>query len=83
MNQALITNPFLTAEQLAANLGVRPDTIRDWGRRGLIPRIKLSHKIVRYDLEDVVAVLLKKRESDRETAPQLEPTESQNKECPL
>ncbi len=80
MNQACISNPFLTAEQLAASLGVKPDTIRDWGRRGLIPRVKVSHKVVRYELDDVVAVL-KKRALDRETPPQLESAESPNKEC--
>ena len=57
MTQALIANPFLTAEQLAASLGVKPDTVRDWGRRSLIPRIKVSHKVIRYDLDDVVAAL--------------------------
>ena len=82
MNQACIANPFLTAEQLATSLGVRPDTIRYWGRRGLIPRVKVSHKVVRYVLSDVVAVL-KKRSSNRETPTQLEPAETQNKECAL
>ena len=57
MNQTPIASPFLTAEQLAASLGVKPDTIRGWGRRGLIPRVKVSHKVIRYVLDDVVAVL--------------------------
>ena len=63
VNQTCMPNPFLTAEQLAASLGVKPDTIRDWGRRGLIPRVKVSHKVVRYVLDDVVTVL-KRRAAD-------------------
>ena len=50
--------------RLAASLGVKPGTIRDWGRCGLIPRVKISHKIVRYDPKDVVAAM-KKRAAER------------------
>ena len=67
MNQACIANPFLTAEQLAASLGVKPNTVRAWGRRGLIPRVKVSHKVVRYVFDDVVAVLKRRAAETIET----------------
>lgn len=48
---------LLDAEQLADRLGLRPDTIRRWGRTGHIPRLELSPKVVRYDWCAVVAAM--------------------------
>ena len=44
---------FLTAEELAAHLRVRPDTILRWAREGRIPVIRLTNKVHRYDLRAV------------------------------
>ena len=48
---------LLTAVELAARLRVRPDTIRDWSRRGLIPTYRISPKVIRYDLAAVIESL--------------------------
>jgi len=46
--------PLLTAEGLAARLHVRPSTVRNWARRGKIPTVRLSSKVLRYDFSAVV-----------------------------
>lgn len=51
------TTDLLTAEELAVRLRVKPDTVRGWARRGMIPRLQLSSKVIRYDLHSVVAAL--------------------------
>lgn len=50
-------NDLLTAEQLAGRLGVKPRTVRQWFRTGLIPATRLTPKVIRYNLDDVVASL--------------------------
>lgn len=54
---------LLTAEELADRLRIRPDTVRSWSRRGLIPKITLSRKVIRFDPVAVVEAMVK-----RETA---------------
>ena len=41
---------LLTAEQLAERLGVKPRTVKEWLRAGLIPAARLTPKVIRYDL---------------------------------
>src|SRR4051812_41712584 len=48
---------LLTIEELAERLKVKTTTIREWGRSGRIPARRLSHKVVRYCLPDVLAAL--------------------------
>lgn len=48
---------LLTAEQLAKELRVSVETINGWGRSGKIPRIRISHKIIRFDRDAVLKVL--------------------------
>ena len=48
---------LLTAEEVADRLKVRPATVKAWGQKGLIPVIRLTPKVVRYDLDAVVAAL--------------------------
>jgi len=48
---------LLTAEQLAKELRVGVETVTDWGRSGRIPRIKISHKIIRFDRDAVLFAL--------------------------
>ena len=52
-----MSEDLLTAEELAERLKVKPATIRQWSRSGRIPSRRLSHKIIRYCLADVVAAL--------------------------
>ena len=48
---------LLTTEELARRLRVAPATIRSWARRGCIPTLRLSPKVIRYDAEAVLAAL--------------------------
>ncbi len=48
---------LLNAADLAQRLGLKPDTVRDWYRRGRIPGLKLSPKVLRFDLAAVLAAL--------------------------
>lgn len=50
----------LTAEELAERLRVRPGTVREWARRGVIPRLALSPKVIRFELDAVLAALAKR-----------------------
>lgn len=57
------TNPrgdVLTTEQVARLLQVRPCTVADWARRGIIPSYKLG-KFRRYSREDVLAWVADRR----------------------
>lgn len=44
---------LLTAEELADRLRVTPETVRAWARRGRIPSVRFSPKVVRFDPEAV------------------------------
>ena len=48
---------LLTAEELAARLQVKPDTVRGWARNGMIPAMRITPKVVRYDLDAVIRSL--------------------------
>jgi excisionase family DNA binding protein len=48
---------FLTADQLADRLHVRPRTVQEWARRGRIPTVRLSPKVVRFRWSTVLAAL--------------------------
>ena len=52
-----MSRKLLTAEQLARELKVGVETIDDWGRRHLIPRLKISPKIIRFDRDAVLSAL--------------------------
>ncbi|MEW6249647.1 MAG: helix-turn-helix domain-containing protein [Planctomycetota bacterium] len=56
---------ILTVAQLAAHLHVKPETVRVWSRAGLIPRIRISRKLVRYDLAAVLAALTKRDDQEQ------------------
>lgn len=52
---------LLTTAEVAERLRVTPETVRSWVRRGLIPEIRISATVRRFDLDDVL-VALRKRE---------------------
>jgi predicted site-specific integrase-resolvase len=56
-NVDAIHDDLMTARELAGHLGVRPGTILDWHRQGKIPGRRLSHKVLRFSLRDVVNAL--------------------------
>jgi hypothetical protein len=45
---------FLTEQDVAERLNVKPATVREWRRLGRIPAVKVSHKVVRYVWADIV-----------------------------
>lgn len=54
-------NELISAEQLADRLGLAERTVLDWARRGLIPELRLSPRIRRFDYGEVVAALRGRR----------------------
>ncbi len=56
---------LLTTRQLAAQLQVSPDTVRSWVRSGLIPEVRLSPKVRRFDPAEVLRALRERGEVSR------------------
>ena len=48
---------LLTAEEVAEVLQVSPRTIREWARTRKIPAVRVSRKVRRFDLQDVLATI--------------------------
>lgn len=48
---------LLTARELAKRLRVSPETVRAWARRGSIPTLRLSPKVIRYNAKAVLTAL--------------------------
>ena len=53
------------AEALAERLHVRPSTISRWTRRGKIPVMRLTPKVIRYDLAAVLSALTEQCAEER------------------
>jgi predicted site-specific integrase-resolvase len=51
---------LLTANLLAERLHIRPRTVQAWARMGLIPTVKLSAKVVRFEWQAVLTTLREK-----------------------
>ena len=56
---------LFTAEEIAEKLNIKPSTLMMWGRQHKIPRVKVSHKIIRYNYEAVKKALLKMADKNR------------------
>lgn len=50
---------LMTAGELAERLRVTPETVRSWARCGRIPAVRLSPKVIRFDLHAVLTALAK------------------------
>lgn len=48
---------LVTAEEIAERVRVQPDTVKGWGRRGIIPAVRISRQTVRFDLDAVLQAL--------------------------
>lgn len=51
---------LITAEQMGERLSLAAGTIKRWASEGIIPCLKLSGKIVRFDPEEVERALKQK-----------------------
>lgn len=63
--KGLVMGNLITAEELATNLDLKPDTIKRWARTNIIPSLKLSGKVVRFDVNEVEAALREKAAEGR------------------
>lgn len=52
-----VRDDLLTATELADRLRIKRSTVLDWHRSGRIPSIRLSHKVLRFNLGEVLAAL--------------------------
>jgi predicted site-specific integrase-resolvase len=64
----MATRELLTAEEVAGRLRIRPETLKAWARRGRIPRIRISPKVVRFDLDAVIESLRSRVPVEEEVA---------------
>lgn len=48
---------LVSAVQVAKALQVKPETVRIWSRTGRIPVLRLTRKVIRYDLGAVLTAL--------------------------
>ncbi|MFA6242040.1 MAG: helix-turn-helix domain-containing protein [Candidatus Hydrogenedentales bacterium] len=48
---------LVTAEEIADRLCLRPSTIKRWAQENIIPALRLSGKVVRFDPEAVERAL--------------------------
>jgi excisionase family DNA binding protein len=53
----VIDTELLTVSQLADRLHLCPRTVQSWARKGRIPAVKLSAKVVRFDWQEVLTAL--------------------------
>lgn len=56
--------PLLTTEELADWLQIQPRTVQEWTKRGMIPALRMSHKVVRYDPEAVLEAVRDRQEGN-------------------
>ncbi len=59
---------LLTAVELAEALTIKTGTVQVWSREGKIPSIKLSHKVIRFDLDEVIEALQSQQTPEAQTA---------------
>lgn len=57
---------LITAEQMGERLSLAAGTIKRWASEGIIPCLKLSGKVVRFDPEEVEKALRQKALETRE-----------------
>ena len=48
---------LLTAQELAKHLRLSPETVHEWARSGAIPSLRLSPKVIRFDIKAVMSAL--------------------------
>ena len=48
---------IVTVTQLAKRLQLKPETIRIWARKGLIPSLHPTPKTIRFEMDSVLAAI--------------------------
>lgn len=59
-----MSDDLLTADELARQLRVQPSTVRRWAQKGIIPAVRLTPKLVRYNAADVVEALTQRQRNN-------------------
>ena len=62
-----MTSELITAAEIGERLRVRPETIRLWTLDGIIPAVRITGKVIRYDVVEVIAAL-RQRSQQKEPA---------------
>lgn len=60
-----MTEELLTKEEIGKRLSIKPETILRLARQGIIPQVRVSHKIIRYDLQKVLEALREAKSDER------------------
>lgn len=56
---------LITAEQMAERLNLSPGTIKRWAQSGVIPSLRLSGRVIRFDPAEVEEHLRRKAVEER------------------
>jgi excisionase family DNA binding protein len=64
-----VTGPLLTARAVAELLGVAPETILRWARRGELPSFRLPSGAIRFDSERLTEWLAERETGNHEAGP--------------
>ena len=59
-----VATELLSAEELAERLHLKAETVRSWARRGLIPKVQFTPKVIRFDLAAVVEAVTKRQTTE-------------------
>jgi len=63
LEKMAVMNDLLTAEELGQRLRVQPSTIKRWSQEGMIPALRLTGKVIRFDFAEVVQALRSRAEA--------------------
>lgn len=53
---------MMTVTQLAKRLGIKPNTLRGWVRKGKVPCIRLSPGCIRFDVQEIERMLMSRKQ---------------------
>jgi excisionase family DNA binding protein len=59
-----VSNDWVTAKELAHRMRVTPDTIKAWSREGRIPSVRVSARVLRFNVAEVMAAIRAKGASN-------------------